>query len=33
MYPHYNDAAFARSVWWGYSYNPTRQQYQRVCFG
>jgi hypothetical protein len=32
MYPHYDDAAFARSVWWGYNYNPTREQYERVCF-
>ena len=32
MYPHYEDAAFARTVWWGYDYNPTREQYERVCF-
>ena len=32
MYPHYDDAAFARSVWWGYNYNPTREHYERVCF-
>ncbi len=24
MYPHYHDAAFARTVWWGYGYNPNR---------
>ena len=32
MYPHYGDAAFARTVWWGYGYRPTPQQYERVCF-
>ena len=31
-YPHYGDAAFARSVWWGYGYRPSPQQYERVCF-
>jgi hypothetical protein len=32
MYPHYQDAAFARTVWWGYGYSPTSRQYERVCF-
>ena len=32
MYPHYDEAAFARTVWWGYNYKPTREQYERVCF-
>jgi hypothetical protein len=32
MYPHYADAAFARTVWWGYGYEPTPAQYERACF-
>jgi hypothetical protein len=32
MYQHYTDAAFARTVWWGYGYDPTPAQYERVCF-
>ena len=32
MYPHYADAAFARTVWWGYGYAPTPAQYERACF-
>jgi hypothetical protein len=32
MYRHYGDAAFARTVWWGYGYEPTPDQYERVCF-
>jgi hypothetical protein len=32
MYPHYADAAFARTVWWGYGYAPTPAQYERACY-
>ena len=32
LYPHYADAAFARTVWWGYGYAPTAAQYERACF-
>jgi hypothetical protein len=31
VYPDYDAAAYARTVWWGYDYLPTADQYARVC--
>lgn len=31
LYAHYDDAAYARSVWWGYSYAPSKDQFERAC--